>query len=684
MSNTYAFYQAGMRLIDFSVTSDQVLVTRHDRPTASPQPLTPTLATELGAIMHFDPAQALARLPQFGRWQPAMRTGTTFTTTWQATYERRDAHYWLNRHARPALDIIVDDAGTVVGYQQTQRAVTSVLVQPAWARATVVAAWQNAHMMRSVGTLGRRFTAMVPMRDGTRLATEVLLPATTQPVAAIMERTPYGRNQFIPGYQRFAHRGYAVIVQDVRGREDSEGPWIPFQYERDDANDTLNWIAAQPWNNGRVGMIGGSYGGYTQWAAAASGNPHLQAIVSMVTAGGAFTDTFAHGGAPSMAQLAWFFSVSGQRFQPNLMHRDDWDQLLRTRPIADIPQVGLGHAIPGYTAYLQHPTYDEFMANTDWHARADHIHVPAFIQSGWFDDDAMGTIEALDVTRNYAPGQRHILLGPWLHGGNAQYDLDDLALPANAIRHDVDLLHTQWFDHFLRGVDNGIDRQPTAEYFTMNANQWHTADTFPPSAPATQWPLDATTAGFGAQPGSAHVDYDYDPNDPAPQLVDVSGNEFEFPTDYAHWEHRSDVVSFTSPPLTNAITINGRLTLHFFASSSAVDTDWAIRATDVSPDGHARNVTDGIMNAKFRHDPRHAEYLTPGAINEYTLATLQTSYQFLPGHRLRLDVTSAASNLIFPNPNTRAGLNGTTSVVAHQRIYTGSDYPSTLSFNAAG
>lgn len=685
MTSTYAFYQAGMRLYDFTTGDDDTIVTRYDHQPVTNKPLTDALATELGAVMHFDPRTALAHLTDFEEYRPQIQSGRAFTTGWGATYAQRDAHYWMNRHARPALDIIVDDNGHVAGYQQTQRAVTSVLVQPELTAYTIIQMWDEAGMVRPAGQLGRRFTAMVPMHDGTRLATEILLPDNQeQPIAAIMERTPYGRNLFIPDYQRFAHRGYAVIIQDVRGREDSEGDWIPFQYERDDADDTLDWIAQQPWSNGRVGMIGGSYGGYTQWAAAASGNPHLQAIVSMVTAGSAMTDTFAHGGAPSMGQLAWFFAVSGQHFQPELMHRDDWDQLFKVRPIVDIPQHGLGHPIAGYSAYLEHTYYDDFMANTDWHARQDQITVPAFIQSGWFDDDAMGTIEALDATRNYAPGRRHILLGPWLHGGNAQYNLDDLALPANAIRHDVDLLHTQWFDHFLLDIDNGIDREPVAEYFTMNANEWSTADTFPPAGPRVDWQLDASDRGFSnnSTAGEASVGFDYDPTDAAPQLVDVSGNEFEFPTDYAKWEQRPDVVSFTSAPLASPLTVNGRFSLHFFASSSAEDTDWAIRITDVGPDGSARNVTDALMNAKFRDGLDQPKWLTPGAVTEYTLSSLQTSYQFPAGHQVRLDITSAARNLIFPNPNTRAGLGGSESVVAHQRIYTGSDYPSTLSFTA--
>lgn len=413
MTSTYAFYQAGMRLYDFTTGDDDTIVTRYDHQPVTNEPLTDALATELGAVMHFDPRTALAHLTDFEEYRPQIQSGRAFTTGWGATYAQRDAHYWMNRHARPALDIIVDDNGHVAGYQQTQRAVTSVLVQPELTAYTIVQMWDEAGMVRPAGQLGRRFTAMVPMHDGTRLATEILLPDNQeQPIAAIMERTPYGRNLFIPDYQRFAHRGYAVIIQDVRGREDSEGDWIPFQYERDDADDTLDWIAQQPWSNGRVGMIGGSYGGYTQWAAAASGNPHLQAIVSMVTAGSAMTDTFAHGGAPSMGQLAWFFAVSGQHFQPELMHRDDWDQLFKVRPIVDIPQHGLGHPIAGYSAYLEHTYYDDFMANTDWHARQDQITVPALFKAAGSMTTPWGPLRRWMPPATTPPAGDTFCLGP--------------------------------------------------------------------------------------------------------------------------------------------------------------------------------------------------------------------------------------------------------------------------------
>ncbi|WP_155287785.1 CocE/NonD family hydrolase [Lacticaseibacillus zhaodongensis] len=671
----WRLYISGMQLAEFTQNGQDL----QQRPagTGAFTELDAQGAQKWAAQMHFNP---LTTLRQWADVRVSADAGK-FTTPWGKEYEQVSEFYWINRNARPALDIVVAGA-QVVGFQLTTSSVTVVLVVAGYEDNTVIRQWRAAKMVHAPWPISAPLNVQVPMRDGVMLGTTVILPADTDgPFSIVMERTPYDRRRLIPGMQRFVQRGYAVVLQDVRGRSGSEGEWVPMKHERDDGADTLNWIAQQPWSNGRVGMIGGSYDGYVQWAAAASGNPHLKAIVSMVTAGGPFTDILYRKGMPMAGLAAWFFAVSSREFTPQRMVRDDWDELLKVRPLSKIPEAALGHDIPGYTELLQHQQYDDYLADFDWQNFTDKITVPAFIQSGWYDDDAVGTTEAMRVTADYQKGQRKIVLGPWLHGGNAQYDLGDIHLSPAAVRHDMDLQHMRWFDHFLNDLDNGITAEDPVEYYTMNDGRWHTADHFEDANGRTQWFLDAQDQSFKQTvPAAASQKYDYDPAQPTPQLVDVSSNEFAFPNDYAQVEAGSDVVSFTTEPLTTPLTITGWFKVHFFARSSAVDTDWVVRLTDVTPDGKSLSIVDGMLNAKARSNWRNKELLTPGQIYEYDLETQKTSYMLEVGHRLRLDFCSAAANLVFPNSNTAAGANSLDGVVAHQEILTGGDYPSAISF----
>ena len=205
---------------------------------------------------------------------------------------------------------------------------------------------------------------MVPMGDGVRLATDVYLPADHQSgerLPAVLIRTCY-RKDTAKQFFAFAHYGYAVIAQDTRGREDSEGEWQPIVNERQDGANTLNWIAEQPWSDGKVGMIGASYLAIVQWEAAASNNPHLRAMISMVTGGVPIFDFPHHSGCLSSGAMAWTVSMRGKRHAAEDMVRADWDEILRTRPLRKIPEKGLGETIPFWEEWMDHEYYDEY-----WH-----------------------------------------------------------------------------------------------------------------------------------------------------------------------------------------------------------------------------------------------------------------------------------------------------------------------------
>lgn len=677
----YDFYQSGIKQGSFDVTGINVTYAADSQ---EPAKVDDKLNIQLSAQMKVNPTKL------FNDWQEELLNGNfnhrdAFTTGWGAIYEPTSRpEIWIQREAKPAVNLVVKNE-TLVGFQISVRNLTTILIRPGYEKLTVLKKWDEAGMLLTKPhQLRRQFTEFVAMRDGTKLATEIFLPDNaTVPLSTVLVRTPYGRELFFKDEFRFVERGYVLVVQDTRGRNDSEGEWLPMYYERDDGQDTIEWIAEQSWSNQKVGMIGGSYGGYVQWAAASSGTPYLKALVSMVTAGGPFTDTTYKNGAPLSGSLAWFFSTSERKFKPENMIRDDWEELMKVRPLSQIPVKGLGHEISGFSKFMNHHAYDEFYENMDWKTRSDKITVPALIQSGWYDDNGVGTTEAIRVTDKYPKGLRKIILGPWLHSGNAQYDLGPVHLGEKALRLDIDLQHFRWFDHFLNGVDNHIEKEAVVDYYILNTDTWKQAETFPPNKEETKWWLDAKTAGFSKRNPEkiAKTEYDYDPDNPAPHLIDVSANELEFPNDYREVEARTDVVSFTSPAFDESINITGWFKTQFFASSSAVNTDWVARLTDVTPDGESINIADNVVNATFHDDIRKPELLIPGKVYQFEVETQKTSIQLQPGHKLRLDITSSANNLVFPNSNTAEGPNGGKTVIAHQTIYTGGQYPSKLIFN---
>ena len=330
------------------------------------------------------------------------------------------------------------------------------------------------------------------------------------------------------------------MVQDVRGRNASEGEWLPNYHEVEDGDDTLNWIASQPWCSGRIGMVGGSYLGYVQWAAAASGNPHLKALISVVCAGSSFVDLPRRGGSFTSGMLAWAFAVSQKTFHPELMERDDWEEVLNIRPLTDLPKKALGYDVPFITRWLEPSDYNDFWRQSNWQERSAGAQIPALIQSGWFDDNGMGTTEALELVHDFPRGMRKVILGPWQHSGNSKYDMHGVSFGSQALRFDLDWLYFRWFEHHLKEVDNGIDQTAPVEYYTLGQEVWKTAENWPvPETRVTQLYLDSdghanTSAGDGrltfARPEQENSDgYAYDPEHPSVHIIDMSENEIEVP-----------------------------------------------------------------------------------------------------------------------------------------------------------
>ena len=553
--------------------------------------------------------------------------------------------------------------GAIRAFTVTALDIVCVCVEEGYEDYTPIKLWKEKYANEVLYKLKSITRVDIPMRDGVKLATEILLPDTDHKVSTIFIRTPYGREQHIPSYYKYVLRGYAVCIQDVRGRNDSEGEFLPKYNEMNDGDDSLTFLAQQEWSNEQIGMFGGSYLGCVQWCAASSGNPYLKAIISLVASGDSFVDLPRKGGTFSSGGLAWTFAIKDKVYQPQNMHRDDWDIVLATLPIKEIPQKILGEEIPFWTKWCSHEEYGPFWEPCSWSKRRNKITAPAMIVSGWYDDNGDATTLAVEIANSYEDKNKRIILGPWLHSGNATRTINELELGTNALRYDLDLLYTQWFDNKLRGIANGVDKTENIEYYIVGANKWRTAkkwfpeDTSPKNYYLSHTSKANTSQGGGIlsieQPQQEYKDYYvFDPRDPAEHLIEIAENEITAPADYQEVEKREDMLIYTTAPFIEETTIAGAITVVFHAASSAKDTDWVVRLTEVDVEGRSIRLCDGILRAKFRKGFDKIVLLEPNVLEEYSITTTKIANAFKPGTRLRLQITSGAKNYIFPNHNT--------------------------------
>ncbi|PLR95759.1 CocE/NonD family hydrolase [Bacillus sp. T33-2] len=604
----------------------------------------------------------------------------------------QEAEIWALMNRKHPIDLVICE-NSIIAFLFHGREDSMVLVKDGFEELTPLRQWKDPLLSEAKYGVSHLGTFRVKMRDGVQLATDVWLPkglAKDTRVPAIFIRTPYGRlsKDFGgPHMLRYVHRGYAVVSQDTRGREDSDGEWIPMAHEMEDGDDSLTWIAEQDWSDGNVGMIGGSYGGFVQWAAAASGNAHLKAIVSLVTAGTPFVDLPRKGGTLLSGISAWSFMMAGQRMDPAALNRDDWEEVLNIRPIQDIPLKALGKEIPFWNEWMKHQDYDEFWEKSDFTVHGEKVNVPSLFISGWYDDDGMGTTEAWEMNqRNNRSGQR-LILGPWYHDANSTRQIHNVRFGENSIRYDLDVLYLRWFDRFLKGIENGVDKEPRVEYYSVGSNKWEKDEQWPPRAAEYQnfYISSSGQAHQGTDNGTVtteipqeekHDEYKFDPKDAAPYLIDVSENECSVPENYKEVEERDDVLVYTSEPFAEEFEVAGDIIGVLYASSSCRDTDWVVRVTDVDPKGNSIRLSDGIIRARYRNSFRKPEFLEPGKIEKYEIRMTKIANTFKKGHRLRISITSGAVNLAFPNQNTgNDPASDTDYIVAEQKIFHDDKYP---------
>jgi putative CocE/NonD family hydrolase len=533
----------------------------------------------------------------------------------------------------------------------------------------------------------------VPTRDGITLSADVYLPVGGGALPTIVQWTPYEstRERFIAWGVWFARRGYAAVVVDVRGRYESDGAFYAWTKDGVDAHDTLTWIADQQWSNGRVGTWGRSYGGLVQWQLVHLGHPNLQCIAPQVIHDDYFWDGYFTGGAFQLAltlgAAALWSSALSLITGPSARDLVLNDRVFRHLPLIELDEYVIGRRVDYWRDWWEHQTNDEWWRQ--FHHRPETVEVPIFQQGGWFDPYCGSHLRKFAKIGTRVPNR--VLMGPWSHEEEVETfrgDVDFGPQSVTVIR-DHELA---FYDRFLKDEANDWDERPPLELFVMGANEWRGEREWPPAGTElTPWYLRRAGALSLDEPGGDEPGdrYSYDPEDPVPTIGGVNsvltmtqGAETPIlpgPRDQRVLEARSDVLSYTSEPLERDLEVVGPVEMVLYAVSSAKDTDWIVRLSDVYPDGRAIFMTEGIIRARYRMgiDGDTVEPLEPNEVAEYRIRCYPTANVFRRGHRLRLDVTSSSFPRFSRNLNTGEDVGtGTRIEVAQQTVLHTDRYPS--------
>ncbi len=536
---------------------------------------------------------------------------------------------------------------------------------------------------------------LIPMRDGVRLYAALYRPDSEGPLPTLLIRSPYSSQhpRYVAWAQRFAEAGYAVVMQDSRGRFESERVWRPYVDEAADGFDTLQWLGAQPWCDGNIGTFGISYPGFTQLLPAPLGSPHLKALVPIANQ----EDNYGHMRYNGVLQLQnsmnfiWLGNRTNQHAPRELI---DWERVYRRLPlISALDDIG---ERPFYRDMIRHNEFDDFWSSYSMKGQYPKVSAPALFISGWYDNLLHEGFKCFagwsqQAATPEARERSKLLVGPWTHsqiGSAAPFGDVDFG-PEAAV--DIPGLHLRWYDRRLRGVDTGIDEEAPLRLFVMGANSWRDA---------WEWPLAQTrftpfylhsggraNSRFGdgslslEEPGEEPPDrYRYDPEDPVPTL----GGQSMFianggPRDRRAIERRDDVLVYTTAPLEADLEVTGPITLTLVAASSAPDTDFTATLVDIYPRGPAIHICEGIVRARFRDSYEQPSLIEPGAVTRYTISLWEISNLFRAGHRIRLEISSSNFPRFDRNLNSGAtpGLDSEV-MMAQQTVFHDRSYPSRL------
>jgi putative CocE/NonD family hydrolase len=534
----------------------------------------------------------------------------------------------------------------------------------------------------------------VPMRDGVVLRADAYIPDDAAPVPAIVSRTPYDRGlRLTPPAaldpELAVEASFALVCQDVRGQYASEGSFSPFLSEGLDGYDTVEWVAGQPWCSGRVGMAGRSYTAATQWRAALEQPPHLEAIFPVVVGSDYYDGWLYSGGAFELGfNLFWVHLMTDPKARGSL------DEQYRHLPIGEPPLLAESSAGAFYREWLAHPTYDEHWRRLSVRGRYGDVTVPAYNVGGWFDIFLGGTLE--NFARMRAEGGREraragtrLLVGPWAHGSTyGPYPDHSFKAFGPEGRIDLAAIQLEFFERHLRaGEPAEPDDEAPVRIFVMGKNVWRDEHEWPPARVRIErWYLRGDGALAPEPPGSeAGDEYVYDPADPAPTIGGPTSLPGRFlstnagPLDQVAVEARADVLVYSSAPLERELEVTGPLAVVLHATTSARDTDFVAKLCDVDTEARSHILAEGVLRARFRDGLDRPVPVEPDRVYEYRIDLVATSNVFLPGHRIRLLVTSSSFPRLDRNANSGLQLGEDTAETlrpAKQRILHDGGHPS--------
>ena len=555
---------------------------------------------------------------------------------------------------------------------------------------------------------------MVPMRDGVRLATDIYFPAVGgRPAPGIfptlLERTPYDKRNAsaVTNGKYFARRGYVCAVQDVRGRFDSEGEWYAFAKEAPDGYDAVQWIADQPWSDGRVGTFGSSYSGSDQSALATLAPPALSTMIVGVGASNYYHCSMRQNGALEQRFHVYVFRMActskEARADPDLRaalekaFHEEMPQIVDRYPLRE--GATILSRLPSYERWaidiLTRGDYDDYWKQRGYAISEyyeEHADVPTMYIGGWYDSYARATCENFVALSKAKKTDQRLVMGPWTHGGWEVTFAGDVDFGTESHVHLNDY-RLQWFDHYLKGMRTPVAGWSPVTIFTMDPGRGQDRDSAGRLAHGGRWrsepdwplPDTAFTPYYIHADGSLSPEkpadgapgpttYTFDPKDPVPTMggglsaadsimrpgaFDQKGRlDFHGFTDTLPLNSRADVLSFQTPALEEDVEVTGPIRMRLWAASSAVDTDFTAKLVDAYPSGGdyagglAINVTDSIIRARYRNGWERPEMMTPGEPYEFVFELYPTSYVFRAGHRIRLDVSSSNWPRFDVNPNT--------------------------------
>jgi uncharacterized protein len=537
----------------------------------------------------------------------------------------------------------------------------------------------------------------IKMRDGVELVADIVRPAADAKHPAILERTPYGRELMsqLEG-EWWAKRGYVHIVQDVRGRNESAGEWIPFVHERKDGYDTIDWIAKQGWSDGKVGMIGGSYVGWVQWAAAVESHPALKCIVPQVSPPDLFFNFPIDHGVPMLFGALWWSNFVKDKKVPAIPETPKDLEKLKTLPLSKVDDETFGRNIPFYDAWLEKETPAAF-EGAAFMADMNKVKIPVLHISGWWDGDGIGT--KLNYAKMRALGHKNqwLIYGPWTHLFNSSTRLGDVDFGTDAII-DLDSIYLRWFDTWLKDKQANWEKQPKVRAFVTGVNEWLALGDWPDSR-SREMTLYLSSRGpanglasvgelVAVAPKSQPTDrYTYDPA--AVQLPAQLKNVKSFgdllaaastvvkidPAD-------KDVLLYKSSPMSEPLEIGGPIQLDLHFSTSAKDTDFFASLVDIDEQGTMRAIgLPGKIRARYLSGWEKPSLLQPGKLYKVTIELWDTAHRVKKGHRLGLLISSEMFPNYARNLNTGEPIsNATRMVTAQQTIYHDAKRPSALRF----